>query len=201
MSHLQRIATLGFVLHGMFLEFAVSQVSFDADTRRVSHWDRVDYPQPFTREDMPQETGLMFLNRSYVAVRPSGGRFAVAYQFDNWIEVRDGTGQVVRRVDGPREADTKYRLEDDGRFHWEDDNESGYLAAYGTERSFYLLWKGSADGPVSTIHQFDWAGNFVREFGVSYSLLSFAVSSTGDRIWGFLREGIPFAGIGEWMVP
>ncbi len=189
------------MVHGMFLEFAVARVSFDSDRRHVSNWSRVDYPQPFTREDMPQQTGLMFLNRSYVAVRPSGGRFALAYQFDSWIEVRDRHGAVVRKVRGPRESETRYRLDEDGRFHWEDDTESGYLAAYGTEGGFYLLWSGSTDGPVSTIHQFDWSGNFVREFGLDRSLLSFAVSSTGDRLWGFLREGLPYPAIGEWILP
>lgn len=189
------------VVHGMFSEFSVARVSFDSDRRHVSDWSKVENPQPFTREDMPQETGLRFLNRSYVAMRPSGGRFALAYQFDNWIEVRDGDGTVVRKLRGPREARTSYRLDEGGRFHWEDDNESGYLAAYGTEGGFYLLWKGSADGPVTTIHQFDWSGSFVREFGVDHSLLSFAVSSTGDRLWGFLRQGLPYPAIGEWVLP
>ena len=128
------------VVHGMFPGFAVAQVTFGPGGRQATGWTAVEHPQPYTREDMPNEMGLRFLNRSYAAVRPSGGRFALAYQFANWIEVRDRNGRVVRQVKGPREAKTSYRLEEDGRFHWEDDNESGYLGGHGTESGFYLLW-------------------------------------------------------------
>lgn len=79
------------------------------------------------------------------------------------------------------------------------------MAGYGSEDFFYLLWCGcydiAEDGLASTIHQFDWDGTFVREFAVSRALLDFAMSSTGDRLWGSLQEGIPYPGIGEWVVP
>ena len=154
---------------------------------------------------MLQITGRVLPNRSYVAVRPGSDRFALAYQFENWIEVRDIAGQLLTRTRGPREAAASYRIDQDNRFHWNQDNQSGYVAAYGTEDFFFLLWCGcydiAEDGLATTIHQFDWEGGFVRQFGVSFPLLDFVVSSTGDRVWGFLQEGIPYAGIGEWEVP
>ena len=85
------------VVHGMFRGFAVAQVMFTADRQHVSDWSPVEYPQPYTREDMPQETGLMFLNRSYVAVRPSGGRFALAYQFDTGSRCATETARSFAR--------------------------------------------------------------------------------------------------------
>jgi len=49
------------------------------------------------------------------------------------------------------------------------------------------------------IHQFDWEGNFIRELGIP-AVTDFAVSSTGDRMWGFMHERIPPL-IGEWILP
>lgn len=185
------------VVHGMFPGFAVARVSFDEDSRRSEEWTLIEAEQPFSPEEIP-EPGLSLLNRSFVAVRPSGG-FAVAYQFDNWIEVRDRNGQFVRRVDGPREVTHDYRIDDTNTFHWGEDDQNGYVGGYGTETAFYLLWCGAAECPTMAIHQFDWEGNFIRELGIP-AVTDFAVSSTGDRMWGFMHERIPPL-IGEWILP
>ncbi len=192
------------LVHGMFSEFAVAQVTFSDDGLRVADWTAIKDPQPFTRDDVPQDPGLSMMNRSFVAVRPGGDRFAVAYQFDNWIEVRDRNGRLIRKIDGPREVTPNYRIDDNGRFHLEDDTEDGYVAAYGIEDGFYLLWCGAPGAarlcPIMGIHHYDWDGNFLREFGIDEQVLDFAVSSTGDRLWAFMPGRIPPV-IGEWIIP
>ncbi|MXW16976.1 MAG: hypothetical protein F4Z83_05380 [Gemmatimonadetes bacterium] len=179
------------LVHGMFADFAMARVTFDRN-RRVTNWNPVEVPLPF--KDLP-EPGKRQLNRSFVAVRPSGG-FAVAFQYDNEIELRDEHGLLTSRVTGPREVTPDYFFDDEGRFHWGENDDNGYIGAYGTERAFYLLWCGGAECPTMAIHQFDWDGNLVREFGIS-GVLAFAVSSNDDRMWGFMHENIPPL-IGEW---
>lgn len=180
------------LIHGMFSGNAVGRAKFDKNTRHVSKWSPVEVEQPF--RDIP-EPGLSLLNRSFVATRPSGG-FAIAYQYDNWIEVRDHDGLLVRKVDGPREVTPDYFLDDNNRFHWGEEDQNGYVGAHGIETGFYLLWCGGAECRNMAIHQFDWEGNFIREFGIN-AVTDFAVSSTGDRLWGFTHERIP-PQIAEW---
>lgn len=182
------------LIHGMFSGFAIVRVSFDRN-RRVASWIPVEAPQPF--EDIP-EPGLRLLNRSYVAVRPSGG-FALAYQFDNQIEVWNEAGQLVHQVTGPREVTPDYGIAEDNAFHWGEDDENGYVSAHGTDGAFYLLWCGGSECPTMAVHQFDWEGNFIQEFGIP-GVLSFAVSSDDERMWGFMFERIPPL-IGEWTIP
>ena len=49
------------------------------------------------------------------------------------------------------------------------------------------------------IHQFDWDGNFIQEFAI-VSVTDFAISSDGDRMWGFTHEVVP-PRITEWNLP
>lgn len=195
----------GALVHGMFSGFAAVRVSFDPATWQVADWEPVESSQPFTREDIPQEPGLSFLNRSHVARQPNGGRFAIAYQSAKRIEVRNrSNGQLLTMTEAPYDVAASYRLDDAGRFHWNQNNESGYVAAYGADDFFFLLWCGCRDDAEvrpMTIHQFRWNGDFVRELTLSRPILGFAVSSAGDRLWGFLVEGLPYPGIGEWVLP
>ena len=57
------------------------------------------------------------------------------------------------------------------------------------------------EAPNDVAASYRWNGDFVRELTLSRPILGFAVSSAGDRLWGFLVEGLPYAGIGEWVLP
>ena len=181
------------LIHGVFSGYALVRATFDPNTRQVTEWSPIDMEQPF--KDIP-EPGLSLLNRSFIATRPSGG-FAIAYQYDNWIEVRDREGLLVRKIDGPREVTPDYFIDDDNRFHWGDEDQNGYVGAHGIESGFYLLWCGAAEcRRTMAIHQFDWDGSFVQEFAI-VPVTDFAVSSTGNRLWGFTHEHLP-PRISEW---
>lgn len=195
------------LVQGVF-DFAFARVTLDSQSRQVANWERVQVPQPFTDQDMPMPVWKSFLNRSYVGVRPDGDRFVMAYQFVNQIEVRSSSdGELVAATRGPHEATASYRMDESGRFYWEQDNQSGYTRAYGTDDFFFLHWCGCYDmvddyeDNMVTIHQFDWDGNFVRELVVDEPISAFAVSSAEDRLWGFLQQGIPYPGIAEWIIP
>ena len=180
----------------MFSGYSVIRTVFDLDSRRVSEWNPIEVDQPF--QDIAQP-GLMMLNRSFIAMRPSGG-FAIAYQYDNGIEIRNPAGELVKRFGGPRDVTPDYYFDDDGRFYWGENDQNGYVGAYGIESGFYLLWCGEAEcRRLMAIHQFDWDGNFIQEFGI-VAVTDFAVSSNGDRVWGFTHETIP-PRIAEWNIP
>ena len=181
------------LIHGVFSGYAIVRAEFDPNTRQVSEWSPIEMEQPF--KDIP-EPGLSLLNRSFIATRPSGG-FAIAYQYDNWIEVRDREDLLVRKIDGPREVTPDYFFDDDNRFHWGQEDQNGYVGAHGIESGFYLLWCGAAEcRRTMAIHEFDWDGNFIQEFGI-VSVTDLAISSTGDRLWGFTHEHLP-PQIAEW---
>ena len=183
------------LVHGMFSGQSVIRATFEPTTHRVSEWSPIEVAQPF--KDLP-EPCLTLLNRSFIATRPSGG-FAIAYQYDNWIEIRDPAGELVKKIDGPREITPDYYFTD-GRFFWGEDDQNGYVGAHGIESGFYLLWCGEAEcRRTMAIHQFDWDGNFIQEFAIA-SVTDFAISSNGDRMWGFTHEIVP-PRITEWNLP
>lgn len=190
------------LVHGIFYGFPFVKISIDRKHRRIESFRRFTGPQPFSQKTIDHGTGLRMVNRSFMAVRPSKDLFVVAYQFGNQIDIFSTNGAIVTKTRGPHDVTASFRIVDD-RFYWNEDNQSGYVEAFGTQRFFYLRWSGRRlDGPLNTtteLHQFDWHGRLRQTFKLDQAVLAFAVSSTDDRLWGYVEDLHPL--LLEWDVP
>lgn len=189
-------------VHGIFYGFPFIKIAIDREHRRIESFRRLTGPQPFTQETIGHGTGLRMANRSFMAVRSSKDLFVLAYQFGNQIDIFSTDGSIVTKTRGPHDVTASFRVVDD-RFYWNEDNQSGYVEAFGTQRFFYLRWSGRRlDGPLNTtteLHQFDWHGRLLQTFKLDQAVLAFAVSSTDDRLWGYVEDLHPL--LLEWDVP
>ncbi len=190
------------LVHGIFYGFPFLKVKLDAPDRVIDSLRRFSGHQPFDERTIDHGTGLRFVNRNFMAVRPSRDLFVLAYQFGNQIDVFSTEGVIIGRTRGPYDVNAKFRIIGN-RFHWDDDNQSGYVEAYGTQRFFYLRWSGRYLGdPLNTtteIHQFSWNGRLLRTLELDQGVLAFAVSEADDRLWGYVED--PRSIILEWALP
>lgn len=189
------------LIQGVYYGFPFLKAKI-AETGRITSIRRFTGPQPFTEQDVSHGTGLRFVNRSFMALRPSAGMFALAYQFGNQIDVFSTSGAIIGRTRGPYEVDARFHVADD-RFFWEEDSQYGYVEAYGTERFFYLRWSGRRMNEprqeTTEMHQYDWNGYFLRAFELDHDVLAFAVSAADDQLWGYVEDPHPV--IREWNIP
>lgn len=188
------------LIHGVYYGFPFLKAKV-AETGRFTSIRRFTGLQPFTERDVSHGTGLRFVNRSFIALRPSAGLFALAYQFGNQIDVFSTDGTIVGRTRGPYDVDARFRVGGD-RFFWEEDSQYGYVEAYGTERFFYLRWSGirmnEPRRETTEMHQYDWDGHFLRALELDHDVLAFAVSDD-DQLWGYVENPHPV--IREWDIP
>lgn len=189
------------LIHGVYYGFPFLKAKV-AETGRITSIRRFAGLQPFTEQDVSHGTGLRFVNRSFMALRPSAGLFALAYQFGNQIDVFSTNGTIVGRTRGPYDVDARFHVGGD-RFFWEEDSQYGYVEAYGTERFFYLRWSGirmnEPRRETTEMHQYDWDGRFLRALELDHDVLAFAVSDDDDKLWGYVENPHPV--IREWEMP
>lgn len=93
------------LIQGVYYGFPFLKAKI-AETGRITSIRRFTGPQPFTEQDVTHGTGLRFVNRSFMALRPSAGIFALAYQFGNQIDVFSTSGAIIGRTRGPYEVDS-----------------------------------------------------------------------------------------------
>lgn len=189
------------LIHGVYYGFPFLKAKV-AETGRLTSIRRFTGLQPFTERDVSHGTGLRFVNRSFMALRPSADLFALAYQFGNQIDVFSTDGTIVGRTRGPYDVDARFRVGGD-RFFWEEDSQYGYVEAYGTEHFFYLRWSGirmnEPRRETTEMHQYDWDGHFLRVLELDHDVLAFAVSDDDDQLWGYVENPHPV--IREWDIP
>jgi hypothetical protein len=162
---------------------------------------RIATQQPFGPREMRDVSGRMLLNRSFLAVPPSGGRMALVYQFSPRIDFFTTAGELYGSVQGPRPTRASYRLAG-RRFIWKDDNEMANWGAYATDRFVYVLFCGcriDEERFPSVMQVYRWNGDLVREFALDRQVMEFTVSPD-DR---FLYAGTvePYPSVGEWRLP
>ncbi|HSH45060.1 MAG TPA: BF3164 family lipoprotein [Longimicrobiales bacterium] len=161
----------------------------------------IDVPPPFDSSDAPLPVARRLLNRSYLAVNPSGTRMAAVYQFGNRIDFHLTSGTRYGSVSGPRETTPRYSISN-GRFAWEEGNEMAYAGVAATERYVYALFTGDIHGAReqnnSRLHVFTWEGDFVKEIDLGFPTSDVAVSSDDGLVYAGIS--IPHPIVAEWSL-
>lgn len=186
----------GMVSNGLFPDFTLLMMD-SAGTPR----ERVALEPPFGERQMRSLDGRIMLNRSFLAVPPSGERMAVVYQFAPRIEFLDSAGERYGTARGPRPSRASFAMQR-GRFVWKADNEMAYWGAYATDRFLYLLWCGcrmDEERLPSVVHVFRWDGAFVRELALDREVMELAVSPDDAVLYAGVEA--PYPAVGEWRLP
>jgi len=186
----------GMVANGLFPDFTLLLMDSAGAPRA-----RVATELPFGPREMRDPNGRMLLNRSFLAVQPSGGRMALVYQFRPRIDFFTTAGELYGRVEGPRATKASYRMAG-RRFLWNDDNQMANWGTYATERYVYVLFCGcriDEERLPSVVQVYGWNGDLVREFALDRQVLEFAVSPDDRFLYAGTTE--PYPTVGEWRLP
>jgi hypothetical protein len=162
---------------------------------------RVAADPPFGPKDVPYLDGRRALNRNFLAYRPAGGAFALAYQFRSRIDFFNAKGERYGTISGPRPSTASVGARN-GRMAWKPENEMAFRAAFGTDRYLYALFCGcrADDEPrEARVQVFRWNGDFVTELVLDHPVIELAVTPDDRVLYGALEE--PFPGVGEWALP
>ena len=186
----------GMVSGGLFPDFTLLMMD-SAGTPR----ERVVLEPPFGERQMRSLDGRIMLNRSFLAVPPSGERMAVVYQFAPRIDFLTPDGERYGTIRGPRPSRASFGMQAK-RFVWKQDNEMAYWGAYATDRFLYLLWCGcriDEERLPSMVHVFRWNGEFVRELALDREVMELAVSPDDAVLYAGVE--LPYPAVGEWHLP
>lgn len=127
---------------------------------------RITLPRAFGEDVMPLPVGRRLMNRSYIAGRPDGSRYAYFYQFSNLFLILDAALSPVESFRSGRPLDTRFHIEND-RFFWDRGNEMGVTHVSATDDRIYTLYCGcrldTDDATLpTTLRVFDWDGRHRR---------------------------------------
>ena len=140
-----------------------------------------------------------------------GGRIAVAYRWEPYVDLVDLDARAYRRVIGPEPAPTHFQVRDDG-LHLDDDNVAAYQAVSATDRLIFAKFSGltyaetmeqirerTGEPFQSIVHVFDWRGRYLAEIDTDRDFGYMELSPDHRFLWTEHRDPIPR--IGEWPLP
>ena len=140
-----------------------------------------------------------------------GGRVAVAYRFEPYVDLLDLDARAYRRVIGPEPAPTRFQIRDDG-LHLDDDNVGAYQAITVTDRVIFAMFSGLTYAETMehlrerpnepfdrNIHVFDWRGRYLAEIDTDRDFGYMELSPDHRFLWTEHSDPIPR--IAEWPLP
>ena len=140
-----------------------------------------------------------------------GGRVAVAYRFEPYVDLVDLDARTYRRVIGPEPAPTRFQVRD-GALYLDDDNVGAYQDVDVTDRLVFAMFSGMTyaetmeqirerpDDPFQSIlHVFDWRGRYLAEIDTERDIGYMEVSPDHRFLWTGHEDPIPR--VAEWPLP
>ncbi len=184
------------ISNGLFANHTLAL--FDTMGRLVS---RIAVTPPFTKGDISHGTGRFMLNRNFLAAHPRKDRIALAYQFDNRLDILTATGSLLRSVRGPVRVTPRFHVKGD-RFFWEDGNEMAYADVDASNQYVYALFCGCRLGqeqPSSRVHVFRWDGDYVGEILLDRVVRTINVTPNDTLLYGAVDD--PYPQVSQWRLP
>jgi hypothetical protein len=163
-----------------------------------------DLIAPFGPPEVPNRIGQRLLNVSTMAFSPkSRSKIVLAYQFKSELDILDlSTGHHIT-VTGPRPVKASFHFDDKGAFFWNADNQMAYLGVTADENRIYALFSGHKDDDKSeyttSVHIFDWNGQFLAEYAFDRMVDTIAASLSGAELYGSVEE--PWPAVATFRIP
>lgn len=161
---------------------------------------------PVEADSIRHRSGRMRLNRARFAHDPTTGRFALAYQSTNRVEMYDSSGCLLAVGEGTPKVDSEYVLRRRffrraEPFSWSDSVRFGYVGVDATSSRVLALFCGSCSVTRQLPHQvdvFSWFGRNLGSLKLDKPVYAIAVAHNADYIIGAAEE--PYPHVAVWKI-
>ncbi len=131
----------------------------------------------------------------FVAVHPSGNRFAFALNRVSKLSIHGRDGDVITVADAPFDFESGYRYSGGVLVSTSEKRRAAYNDVVATNDRIFALFSGRAIATQGVgaifVHEFDWSGNFLRVFRLKGSATSIAVDESGTNLFAYHPNPTP----------
>ena len=205
-SVIVRVPITESISHAGFLSDSLVVFTGGIEDGRVVLWDRgsdsvtVMGPLPPSEPEIPSLV-VQDAYKGPLVVRPDGEAFAVGAQRGTRLDLFSAARGWIGLADVPFQWEPDYNMNANGDYLYAEEglrNRSGYVDLAATQNRIFALFSGRSEfwhrsdmDLAEYIHEFDWAGHFIRAYQLDRVVEHIEVDPERNRILAIVPDPEP----------